>query len=137
MWEDSGNAIDHELKRGVSKALKSSVRGLTMGINGHMNITSGGRAHQAESLGVSRLRYLDVIKKLKRRQRKEVEARAPLNWQFSENLYLNCWQIFEGETLHMWGRYGKGVVVFSRLDLLRAELSRLLGRHIPGHREVQ
>jgi hypothetical protein len=48
------------------------------------------------------------------------------NRQFSENLYLNCWQIFEGETLHMWGRYGKGVVVFSRFDLIRAQLNRML-----------
>ena len=48
------------------------------------------------------------------------------NRQFSENLYLNCWQIFEGETLHMWGRYGKGVVVFSRFDLLKAQLHRQL-----------
>ena len=48
------------------------------------------------------------------------------NRQFSENLYLHCWQIFEGETLHMWGRYGKGVVVFSRFDLLKVELNRLL-----------
>jgi hypothetical protein len=48
------------------------------------------------------------------------------NRQFSENLYLNCWQIFEGETLHMWGRYGKGVVVFSRFDRLKEQLNRLL-----------
>jgi hypothetical protein len=26
----------------------------------------------------------------------------------------------------MWGRYGKGVVVFSRFDLLKAQLNRLL-----------
>src|SRR6266496_3553341 len=28
------------------------------------------------------------------------------NRQFSENQYLQCWQMFEGETLQMWGRYG-------------------------------
>ena len=48
------------------------------------------------------------------------------NRQFSENLYLNCWQVFEGETLHMWSRYGKGVVVLSRFELLRTQLKRFL-----------
>jgi hypothetical protein len=48
------------------------------------------------------------------------------NRQFSETSYINCWQIFEGETIHMWGRYGKGVVIFSRFDLLKAQLSPML-----------
>ncbi len=42
--------------------------------------------------------------------------------QNSEAYYINCWQIFEGETLEMWGKYGKGVVVFSHFHLLRAAI---------------
>ena len=48
------------------------------------------------------------------------------NRQFSETSYINCWQIFEGETVHMWGRYGKGVVIFSRFDLLKVQLIPML-----------
>ena len=46
--------------------------------------------------------------------------------QNSESYYITCWQIFEGETLHMWGRYGKGVVVFAHFEALRKQLSPLL-----------
>jgi hypothetical protein len=48
------------------------------------------------------------------------------NRQHSENCYINCWQIFEGETIHMWDRYGKGVVIFSRFDLLKGQLAPML-----------
>jgi len=46
--------------------------------------------------------------------------------QYSESQYINCWQIFEGETIHMWGRYGKGVVIFSTFGRLKAQLSPML-----------
>jgi len=48
--------------------------------------------------------------------------------QISEASYLNCWQIFEGETIHMWGRYGKnnGVAVFSTFGRLKAAVSAFL-----------
>jgi hypothetical protein len=36
--------------------------------------------------------------------------------QVSEGRFINCWQLFEGETLAMLGRYGKGVVIFSRYE---------------------
>lgn len=48
------------------------------------------------------------------------------NRQHSEGYYLNCWQIYEGETLHMWNTYGNGVAVFSRFGLLKAALNSLL-----------
>lgn len=48
------------------------------------------------------------------------------NRQHSENCYINCWQLFEGETVHMWDRYGKGVAVFSRFDALKSTLIPLL-----------
>ena len=48
------------------------------------------------------------------------------NRQFSEMRYIQCWQIFEDETLDMWARYGGGVAVFSRFDLLRHALDSML-----------
>ena len=46
--------------------------------------------------------------------------------QNSEGYFITCWQIFEAETLHMWERYGKGVCIFSRFDLLKAQLDPML-----------
>lgn len=46
--------------------------------------------------------------------------------QASEAYYINCWQLFEGETLDMWKTYGQGVAVFSRFDLLRTAFSPML-----------
>ena len=48
------------------------------------------------------------------------------NRQFSEMRYIQCWQIFEEETLDMWARYGGGGAIFSRFDLLRAALDSML-----------
>jgi hypothetical protein len=50
------------------------------------------------------------------------------NRQFSEMRYIQCWQIFEDETLDMWARYGggSGVAIFSRFDLLKSTLDSLL-----------
>lgn len=47
------------------------------------------------------------------------------NRQFSEMRYIQCWQVFEGETLDMWARYGC-VAIFSRFDLLRSALDSML-----------
>lgn len=47
------------------------------------------------------------------------------NRQFSEMRYIQCWQIFEGETLDMWARYGC-VAIFSRFDHLRSALDSML-----------
>jgi hypothetical protein len=48
-----------------------------------------------------------------------------VNRQFSEMRYIQCWQVFEGETLDMWARYGC-VAIFSRFDLLRSALDSML-----------
>jgi len=48
------------------------------------------------------------------------------NRQFSEAHYIQCWQMFEGETLDMWARYGGGVAIFSRFELLKSILSTML-----------
>jgi hypothetical protein len=52
--------------------------------------------------------------------------------QNSEAYYINGWQIFEGETLVMWGRYGTGVVVFSRFDLWRAAIDAFIDQTSPN-----
>lgn len=54
------------------------------------------------------------------------------NRQFSEAHYINCWQLYEGETLAMWGRYGKGVVIFSRYELLRPAIDLQLNQIFMG-----
>jgi hypothetical protein len=41
-----------------------------------------------------------------------------------EAYFINCWQIYEGETLEMWRTYGNGVAVFSRFDLLEVRTLR-------------
>jgi hypothetical protein len=47
------------------------------------------------------------------------------NRQFSESFYLNCWQLYEGETLHMWKTYGE-VAICSHYGLLKAALDGML-----------
>ena len=52
--------------------------------------------------------------------------------QISESYFLNCWQLFEAETLDMWKTYGNGVAVFSRFDLLKAQLVPTLDNILLG-----
>lgn len=54
------------------------------------------------------------------------------NRQNSEAYFINCWQIYEGETLHMWETYGNAVAVFSRCDLLKSALSTMLDDILMG-----
>jgi hypothetical protein len=46
--------------------------------------------------------------------------------QVSESRYIQCWQVYDGETLDMWERYGAGVAIFSRFELLRTKLDRMI-----------
>lgn len=48
--------------------------------------------------------------------------------QVSEMNYINCWQIFEEESFHMWDEYAKGtgVVVFSTVAKLKAAIGLFL-----------
>ena len=46
--------------------------------------------------------------------------------QVSESYFINCWQLFEGETLEMWKTYGQGVAVFSSVGLLKSALAPML-----------
>jgi hypothetical protein len=64
-------------------------------------------------------------------ERKLIDDQA-FSRQHSESCYINCWQLFEGETIHMWGRYGKGLVIFSRFDLLKAQLIPMLDQIFLG-----
>jgi hypothetical protein len=52
----------------------------------------------------------------------EVNNDQAFNRQHSEGHFINCWQIFEGETVEMWTTYGKGVAVFSTFGRLRAAI---------------
>jgi len=52
--------------------------------------------------------------------------------QISEARYIQCWQIFQGETLDMWARYGGGVAIFCRFDLLRSALDSMLDEIMVG-----
>jgi hypothetical protein len=52
--------------------------------------------------------------------------------QVSESYFINCWQLFEGETLDMWRTYGNGVAIFSRFELLKAALSIMLDDILVG-----
>jgi hypothetical protein len=54
------------------------------------------------------------------------------NRQMREVRYILCWQMFEGETLDMWARYGGGVAIFSRFELLRSTLSPMLDEIMVG-----
>jgi hypothetical protein len=54
------------------------------------------------------------------------------NRQTSEGHFINCWQLFEGETLDMWMTYGQGVAIFSHFDLLKAALAPMLDDIMPG-----
>ena len=54
------------------------------------------------------------------------------NRQNSEAYFINCWQIYEGETLEMWKTYGNGVAVFSRFDLLKSALPIMLDDILVG-----
>src|SRR6266404_2189996 len=52
--------------------------------------------------------------------------------QVSESYFINCWQLFEGETLDMWKTYGNGVAIFSRFELLKSQLSPMLDSILVG-----
>ena len=52
--------------------------------------------------------------------------------QVSECRFINCWQVFEGETLHMWKTYGNGVVIFSRFEMLKSQLTPMLDDILVG-----
>lgn len=47
------------------------------------------------------------------------------NRQFSESYFISCWQLFGGETLDMWKRYG-GFAICSRYQLLKQALDSML-----------
>jgi hypothetical protein len=51
--------------------------------------------------------------------------------QFSESSFINCWHLYEGETLKMWDQYGD-VAVFSRYDQLKEQLDTLLDNVLLG-----
>jgi hypothetical protein len=75
------------------------------------------------TLGLQRFDLLDELK---------LNNHQAFNSQNREAYFINCWQIYEGETLDMWKTYGNGVAVFSRFDLLRSALSNMLDDILVG-----
>ncbi|MFZ3201318.1 MAG: hypothetical protein WA175_09205 [Candidatus Acidiferrales bacterium] len=62
----------------------------------------------------------------------KLNSNQAFNRQNSEAYFINCWQIYEGETLDMWRTYGNAVAVFSRFDLLKSALSTMLDHILVG-----
>lgn len=52
--------------------------------------------------------------------------------QFSEAQYIQCWHVYEEETLDMWASYGSGVAIFSRFELLKSALNAMLDNVMVG-----
>jgi hypothetical protein len=46
--------------------------------------------------------------------------------QNSEGYFINCWHLFERETLEMWNSYGNCACILSRAELLRAAIDSFL-----------
>lgn len=46
--------------------------------------------------------------------------------QNSQAYFINCWHLFEQETLAMWGSYGNCACIFSRAELLRCSIDTFL-----------
>lgn len=46
--------------------------------------------------------------------------------QNSEGYFINCWHLFEKETLEMWSTYGNCACIFSRSEVLRAVVNDFL-----------
>ncbi len=58
----------------------------------------------------------------------QVNTQRAFNRQYSEVSYINCWHLFESETLHMWENYGHGVAVFSTYERLKAAVNKWQSR---------
>lgn len=78
------------------------------------------------------IRAMRGLRKYDLRDELELNNDQAFNRQYGEANYINCWQIFDGETLHMWKTYGKGIVVFSRFDLLRTAINSFLDTVLIG-----
>ena len=61
------------------------------------------------------------------RDRSELNCQLGSLAQHRESYYINCWYLYQQETLDMWEQYGHdGVAVCSRYELLNAALEGLL-----------
>ena len=56
----------------------------------------------------------------------ELQNQQAFTRQHSEGHFINCWQLFDGETAEMWTTYGKGVAVFSTFERLRSAIDAWL-----------
>jgi hypothetical protein len=78
------------------------------------------------------VRHALGLKKYDLRDEIRLNSDQAFNRQLSEARYIQCWQMFEGETLDMWARYGGGVAIFSRFDLLKSVLDGMLDEIMVG-----
>jgi hypothetical protein len=78
------------------------------------------------------VRHTLGLKKYDLRDELRLNNDQAFNRQLSEARYIQCWQMFEGETLDMWVRYGGGVAIFSRFDLLKSVLNAMLDEIMVG-----
>jgi hypothetical protein len=72
------------------------------------------------------IRASEGLVKYDLRDELKLNASQAFSREISEARYIQCWHIYEEETLHMWARYGGGVAIFSRFDLLKAALNAML-----------
>jgi hypothetical protein len=74
----------------------------------------------------------EYIRKTRGLQRFDIGDEITLNndqanaRQNSEGYFINCWHIFENETLDMWNTYGNCACIFSRVELLRPIIDSFL-----------
>jgi hypothetical protein len=78
------------------------------------------------------VRHALGLKKYELRDELTLNNDQAFNRQLSEARYIQCWQMFEGETLDMWARYGASVAIFSRFDLLKSALNLMLDEIMVG-----
>lgn len=71
----------------------------------------------------------DLVRQMHGLRRYDIQDELTLNniqaenRQFSVGHYIQCWNLYEGESLKMWSRYARsGVAVASRYERLRAAL---------------
>jgi hypothetical protein len=102
------------------------------------NFTSGAPICSKRQTPVKRCPSDEYARRALRLNRYDLHDELALNndlafaRQVSESYFINCWQLFEGETLEMWRKYGNGVAIFSRFELLRSQLTVMLDDILVG-----
>ena len=72
------------------------------------------------------VRYARGLRRLDVRDEVQLIHDQAFARQNSEGYFINCWHLFECETLEMWNAYGDCACIFSRAGLLRASVDSFL-----------